>query len=186
VDDAELVEQARRGDTAAFGELVDRYRTAVHRAALAATGAPDESEDVAQEAFVSAFRHLGAFRGESSFKTWLLAITWRIALTRRKSLWTRLRRFRSSEEAPIVEPRTPGRSQEQQLVDGELVATVRRLVRSLPSKFRDPVMLSATGEYTFDEMAAMLGVPSGTLKWRAMEGRRRLKAKLAALGYESR
>ena len=86
-----LVRRAQAGDLDAFGELVERNRRAVFRAALAAVGSATEADDVAQEAFVTAFQKLETFRGESSFKTWLLAITWRKAIDRRKSIsrWMR-------------------------------------------------------------------------------------------------
>src|SRR5215467_9413788 len=83
-EDLELVRRA--GDVAAFGELVERNRRAVFRAALAAVGSATEADDVAQEAFITAFQKLDGFRGEASFKTWLLSITWRKAIDRRKSV----------------------------------------------------------------------------------------------------
>ena len=61
--------------------------------------------------------------------------------------------------------------------------TVRRLVARLPRSYREALMLSAAGDYTFDEMSAALGVPAGTLKWRVSEARRQLREKLRALGY---
>jgi DNA-directed RNA polymerase specialized sigma24 family protein len=60
---------------------------------------------------------------------------------------------------------------------------VRRLVGTLPDTLRVPLLLAASGDYTFDEMAEALSVPAGTLKWRVSEARRRLKMKLRALGY---
>ena len=81
-----LVRRAQAGDLDAFGELVDRNRRAVFRAALAAVGSATEADDVAQDAFMTAFQKLGTFRGDSTFKTWLLTITWRKAIDRRKSL----------------------------------------------------------------------------------------------------
>ena len=76
----------RRVTREAFGELVERNRRAVFRAALAAVGSATEADDVAQEAFVTAFQKLDGFRGEASFRTWLLSITWRKAIDRRKSV----------------------------------------------------------------------------------------------------
>jgi RNA polymerase sigma-70 factor, ECF subfamily len=84
VTDAELVALARQGDQQAFGELVTRHQAAVYRAALAAVGSAAEAEDAAQEAFISAYRRLGAFRGDASFKTWLLTIAWNEAINRRR------------------------------------------------------------------------------------------------------
>src|SRR5262249_36662463 len=88
VTDAALVERARAGDAEAFGELVDRHRDAVFRAALAALRDRAEADDAAQDAFLLAYRRLSTFRGESSFRTWILSIAWRAALDRRRS-WRR-------------------------------------------------------------------------------------------------
>jgi RNA polymerase sigma-70 factor (ECF subfamily) len=183
VSDAELVARARQGDTAAFGELVDRHRAAVYRAAQAALGSASEAEDVAQEAFLAAYRKMASYRGEASFKTWLLTIAWRRALSHRRSLVTRWRRFVSGElpEAPVPDAR--GRTPEATLIDAEMAEHVRRLVRALPARLRDPLLLSAAGEQTYREISFILGIPEGTLKWRVAEARRRLKDRLVRLGY---
>ena len=180
MSDAELVERARAGDQAAFGILVDRYQHIVVRAARAVVGRGDEAEDVAQEALLKAFRHIGRFRGEASVKTWLLAITWRHALSHRRSIAVRMRRFVTADE-PFDPPATAP-LQDKALADLELQRSVARAVRSLPAKYREALMLFATGDHTFDEMSQALGVPAGTLKWRVSEARRRLKEKLERMG----
>jgi len=60
---------------------------------------------------------------------------------------------------------------------------VQRLVRALPARLRDPLLLCASGEQTYHEIASVLGIPEGTLKWRVAEARRRLKERLGRLGY---
>jgi RNA polymerase sigma-70 factor (ECF subfamily) len=182
VTDAELVERARAGDQAAFGVLVDRYQHVVVRAARAVLGRHDEAEDVAQDVFLRAYRRIGGFRGEASVKTWLLAITWRHALSQRRSIAVRMRRFIAHDDEQRFDPPSAGRPQDQVLADVELQRTVARLVRTLPAKYREALMLFATGDHTFDEMSQALGVPAGTLKWRVSEARRRLKEKLGSLG----
>lgn len=185
VSDADLVARARRGDTAAFGELVDRHRAAVYRAAHAALGSAGEAEDVAQEAFLAAYRRMDSYRGEASFKTWLLKIAWRQALSRRRGLVSRWRRFVST--ADPAEPTAPEgrreRTPEATLIDAEMAGHVQRLVRALPARLRDALLLSAAGEQTYHEIALVLGIPEGTLKWRVAEARRRLKDRLVRLGY---
>ena len=64
----------------------------------------------------------------------------------------------------------------------ELQREVARVVRALPAKYREALMMFATGDHTFDEMSQALGVPAGTLKWRVSEGRRRLREKLLRQG----
>jgi RNA polymerase sigma-70 factor, ECF subfamily len=188
--DLELVRRAQAGDTHAFGELVERNRRAVFRAALAAVGTAAEADDVAQEAFVTAYRKLGSFRGESQFRTWLLSITWRKAIDRRKSLSRWLRMTVSPRQDPGEETFDPmermmsaGRSQEDTLVDDELQRNVTRLIGTLPRKLRDALLLAGSGEHTYEQIGQMLGAPIGTVKWRVSEARRVLKRKMTALGY---
>ena len=187
--DLDLVRRAQAGDTDAFGELVERNRRAVFRAALAAVGSPAEADDVAQEAFVTAYRKLSGFRGEAAFRTWLLAITWRKAIDRRNSMtrWLRLTvsgpEFGDDTPDVMDNAAASGRSQEEDLVAAELQQTLRRLIRTLPKKLRDALLLSGSGDYSYEEIARMLDAPVGTVKWRVSEARRLLKQKLTALGH---
>jgi RNA polymerase sigma-70 factor (ECF subfamily) len=183
VSDPELVERARRGDDAAFGTLVDRHRTAVFRAALAALGTREDAEEVAQEAFVAAFQHLQDFREDASFKTWLLSIAWRKALTRRRTVRTFLRRFVQPPEDTEWQVPDAGRTQEQAVLDDELHGHIRREIARLAPKFRDALLLASAGEHGYNDIAGMLGIPVGTLKWRVNEARRQLKVRLAAVGF---
>jgi len=183
VSDPELVERARRGDDAAFGTLVDRHRTSVFRAALAALGVREDAEEVAQEAFVAAYRHLEDFREDASFKTWLLSIAWRKALTRRRTVKTFLRRFVQPPEDTEWQVPDVGRSQEQAVLDQELREHLRREISRLAPKFRDALLLASAGERSYNDIAGMLGIPVGTLKWRVNEARRQLKGRLAGMGY---
>ncbi len=189
--DLELVGRAQAGDVEAFGELVERNRRAVFRAALAALGSPAEADDVAQEAFVTAYRKLGSFRGDSAFRTWLLSITWRKAIDRRTSMtrWLKLTVAPPRDDAgdEMFDPmdRVPAlvRSQEDSLADDELHRIVKRLIRTLPRKLRDALLLAGAGEHTYEQIGQMLGTPVGTVKWRVAEARRVLRRKLSALGY---
>jgi len=183
VSDPELVERARRGDHAAFGTLVDRHRTSVFRAALAALGTREDAEEVAQEAFVAAYRHLQDFREDASFKTWLLSIAWRKALTRRRNVKTFLRRFVQPPEDTEWQVPDAGRTQEQAVLDDELRGHIRREISRLAPKFRDALLLASAGEHSYSDIAGMLGIPVGTLKWRVNEARKQLKARLAEVGY---
>ena len=175
----------------AFGDLVQRNRRAVFRAALAAVGSPDEADDVAQEAFVTAFQKLSAFRGESSFKTWLLSITWRKAIDRRKSVTRWMQRLvtpRSPVEGgeewdPMQTLPSNALSQEDEAMTSDLQRRLRPLIASLPKKLRDALLLAGSGDHSYDEIGRMLGIPTGTVKWRVSEARKVLKQKMAAMGY---
>jgi RNA polymerase sigma-70 factor (ECF subfamily) len=185
-----LVRRAQAGDMDAFSELLDRNRRAVFRAALAGVGSAAEADEVAQDAFMTAFQKLGSFRGEASFKTWLLAITWRKAIDRRKRIgrWVQRLAGRPSnefgQEWDVVE-RLPSadRSQEDALMTLDLQRALRTLIASLPRKLRDPLLLACSGDYSYEQIAEMLSIPLGTVKWRVSEARKVLKQKLTAIGY---
>lgn len=186
--DLELVRRAQAGDAGAFEELVTRNRRAVFRAALAALGSAAEADDVAQEAFVAAYQKLDSFRGEAAFRTWLLSIAWRKALDRHKSLrrWFRLTvTARAGEEGEDVIERMPSsdRTPEEALAHDDRQRQLRRLIATLPAKLRHTLLLAGSGDYSYDQVAAMLNVPVGTVKWRVSEAKRVLKKKLDALGY---
>jgi RNA polymerase sigma-70 factor (ECF subfamily) len=182
VSDAELIELARNGDRAAFGDLVERYQHVVFRAALAALRSREDAEEVTQDAMVSAFQKLGSFRGESSFKTWLLTITWNRAMDRRRKIGHWFHRFVSHDSDDGFDLPSGQPSHETTLIAEESRREVRRLLATLPAKYREALLLSASGDHTFDEIGRLLGIPTGTAKWRAMEGRRLLKRKLTSRG----
>jgi len=190
-EDLELVRRAQAGDVAAFGELVERNRRAVFRAALAAVGSATEADDVAQEAFVTAFQKLDGFRGEASFKTWLLAITWRKAIDRRKSVTRWMQRLvhpsQTGEAGEVWDPmdrlEARGQSQEDDVMTSDLQRRLRPLIASLPKKLRAALLLAGSGDHSYEEIGQMLKIPVGTVKWRVSEARKVLKQKMAAMGY---
>lgn len=193
--DLELVERAKSGDSSAFGELVDRHHRAALRAARAALGSPQEADDAAQEAWMAARARLGDFRGDAGFRTWLLAIVWHKALDRRRSLVRWMTRLVSLDRSATSDEAGPAWadtreaadhrafSPEQTTLARELRAEVQRLVSALPARLRDPLLLVGSGDYTYEEVAAMLGEPVGTIKWRVSDARRQLRVKLARRGF---
>ena len=182
MSDAELIELARTGDRAAFGALVERYQQVVFRAAFAALRSREDAEEVAQDALLLAYRKLGGYRAESSFKTWLLAITWNRAMDRRRRTGEWLRRLVSRQDTRDLDVAVGKPSRETTMIAEEARLDVRRLLGTLPARYRDALLLSASGDHTFEEIGRILGVPTGTAKWRAMEGRRLLRKKLVSRG----
>ena len=184
-----LVAAARAGDRAAFEELVSLHYRSVFRTAMAALQRREDAEDVTQDAFVLAWRKVAGFRGDSSFKTWLLTIVWRQALDKRRS---RMRWWqRTSSGRPGNGRDEPGRNDDEidrlATLDADpervtearhRVKQVRALIEGLTPKLRDTLLLAASGEYGYDEIASMLGVPLGTVKWRVAEARRIIQGRL--------
>ena len=177
--DAELVLLARQGDADAFDQLVLRHQAAAYRAALAALRSPAEAEDAVQEAFVRAWSRLDRFRGDASFRTWLLTIVWNRALSRRRSLSRWWRRHSELDDAAAVESetRSPGAA------DAEMRRHASAAIQRLSPKLRDTLLLAQSGEYDYAAIGEMLKIPVGTVKWRVSEARKKVRAELAALGY---
>jgi RNA polymerase sigma-70 factor, ECF subfamily len=150
---------------------------------MAAIRSAADAEDVMQETFMLAFQRLRGFRHEASFKTWLLTIAWHRALHRRRSLMWHVKRMVTVNEEfqqPVL-PRAP--SVEQTLMARERGRDLRRLILKLPARLRDPLLLKATGHVDYEEMAQILGIPTGTARWRVSEARRLLRLKLARMGH---
>jgi RNA polymerase sigma-70 factor, ECF subfamily len=187
LETARLARLAREGDRDAFARLVDLHQQSAWRVAMAALGRPEEAEDAAQDGFLSAWRNLGALRDDDRFRPWLLSIVWRKALDRRRGLkaWLRVVALRRGddegamwtiEDSPDLAP-----SPETAAMSRSEAAAARKVIAGLPAKLRDPLLLAASGDYRYEEIAAMLGTPVGTVKWRVSEARRIVRSKLERL-----
>ena len=179
--DDELVGLARAGDADAFDQLVVRHQAAVFRASFAALRVREEAEEAAQDAFVRAWKQLRTFRGNSTFRTWLLSIAWNRAISRRRSLTSWLARRAPLADAGLVAGSDRGPF--EALCDRELAHQVAAAIEGLSPKLRDALLLAQAGEYGYDDVAAMLKIPVGTVKWRVSEARRQVRERLAARGY---
>jgi len=132
-----LVLSAQQGDAQAFGSLVALYQTAVRRAAVAALGASTDADDVAQDAFLLAWRKLPGFRGESSFRTWLLTITWRQALDRRRRQarwWARTSPPPYPVDVEVAFGPDPSPNPEQGALSRDLARRIAALIAALTPK----------------------------------------------------
>ena len=183
-----LVRLARDGDKDAFAALVDLHQQSAWRVAMAALGRAEEAEDAAQDGFLSAWRNLANLREDDRFRPWLLSIVWRKAIDRRRGMrsWLRMvvaprgadadEQSWSIEDSPDLSP-TP----EAETISRSAAQAARKVIAALPRKLRDPLLLAASGEYRYEEIAVMLDIPLGTVKWRVSEARKAVKAKLARL-----
>jgi RNA polymerase sigma-70 factor (ECF subfamily) len=173
-----LIDAAKAGDREAFGDLVTLHQRVVRRAAMAALGAREDAEDAAQEAFVIAWRKLPGFRGDSLFRTWLLTIVWRKAIDRRRQRrlwWSRTQATRPDATGdPLDALAGDGPDPERTAISRDLAERVHGEILRLSPKLRDTLLLASSGEHTYPEIATMIGVPLGTVKWRVAEARRLL------------
>ena len=174
-EEAELVKRAGQGDHDAYELLMRRHEQAAFRAAFLIVGSAADAEDVAQEAFVKAFRALGRFRAGAPFRPWLLRIVGNEARNHRRASGRRdFHQFR----AVMLEPVGPEDTPDEQLLRGEerrrLLATVSRL----PPGERTAVVARYLVGLSEAEAAALLRVPRATLKMRAWRGLQRLRREL--------
>jgi RNA polymerase sigma-70 factor, ECF subfamily len=175
-----LIDTARAGSREAFGELVTMHERVLFRTALAVLGSREDAQDATQEAFIVAWRKLGGFRGDATFRTWLLTIVWRKALDRRRKrqAWWRGRQAPRAEADPLDALAAAAPDPERSAVARDEARRVAVEIGRLSPKLRDTLLLAASGEHSYDQIAALLAVPLGTVKWRVSEARRLLTASL--------
>ena len=180
-----LVALARTGDRAAFGQLIEGHLGAARRVALAAVGQHSDADEAVQEASVAAWKRLDALNDPAAFRGWFLRIVWRKAVDRRRSLRSWLHHFSSSatEDQQPIDFASTDAAPDQALLSHELHGAIVQVVRSLPRKLREPFLLAASGDHRYEEIAAMVGAPIGTIKWRIAEARRIIRIKLEHLGF---
>ncbi len=184
-----LAVRARAGDSDAFSALVDLHYRSARRVAVAALGNLEDADEAVQEACLTAWRRIDRLDDPAAFRAWLLRITWRKALDRRRSQATwfqRIRRPRDAEAFAIDRIADARAGPADQLLADERDRVLAQMIRSLPPRLRDPLLLAATGEHRYEEIAALLRVPLGTVKWRMVEARRVLREKLERLGFGDR
>ena len=182
-----LAVQARDGSADAFCALIDLHERAARRVASVALGDTADVDEAVQDACLTAWRRIGQLDDPASFRAWLLRITWRKALDRRRSVVRLLKRVigpsRSVDDDPLADIRDDRLSIDEALVRQERDRAIAQMIRSLPARLRDPFLLAAAGDHRYEDIAAMLGVPTGTVKWRVSEARRVLRGKLTRLGW---
>jgi len=187
--DRSLVEEAAGGSREAFDELVRRYQGQIVNLARAMTNSDDQADDLAQEAFVRAWRSIGSFRSDATFRTWLYGVALNVIRTHRtrRSRWLRLfssdTRDTSSEGSPI-DRGTADDGIERPLAMRQLID---RALAALPVELSEAVVLRDVEGLEYQEIAAALGVPIGTVESRIFRGRKRLRSLLRPVkGWISR
>ncbi|MBB5776983.1 RNA polymerase sigma factor [Nonomuraea jabiensis] len=171
MNDDEAIGRSLAGDQAAYEVLVARYSALAHRTAFM-LGAGDEAEDVVQEAFVKAFRHLPGFRRDSPFRPWLLRIVANEThnLTRSRGRRSELA-LRLSATASAAAPDDP----EGDAVAGDRRSRLLEAVRRLPERERQAVVCRYFLQLTEAETAQVLDWPVGTVKSSTHRGLARLR-----------
>lgn len=184
-EDAALVERALNDDLAAFEQLVTRYQDKITGFAARMLSDRDEAEDVAQEVFIKAYRHLESFRGASSFSTWLYRITTNLCIDRVRAKKRRPQSAYSLDE-PIDREEDSGKREiadltfepSGQIERDELRLQVRQTMAEMPEKQRSVLVMCDLQGMAYEEIAQVLGCPIGTVKSRLFHARADLARRL--------
>jgi RNA polymerase sigma-70 factor (ECF subfamily) len=184
-DEGRLVKASQQGDQDAFAILVQRHQRRVFNLSLRLVQDYDEASEITQEAFLSAWQGLPAFRGEARFSTWLYRIAYHCGI---RQLEKRKREM-ALQEAMQEEQRIQIHAQEKDLEDiverHEQRALLRLSLEQLPARYRLILILRDFQEMTYQEMASKLALPIGTIKTHLFRARHLLKQRLLALALEN-
>lgn len=174
--DQELLSDHVSGDPHAFEELFNRHRDRLWAVALRTTGNPDEAADALQEAMISVLRSAASFRGDAAVTTWMHRIVVNACLDR-----IRRARVRSAVPLPGSDADRPDTLPDRRdaIAEKELQMVVEQALMELPEEQRVPIVLVDVEGYPVEEVAVLLGIPSGTVKSRCSRGRAKLAARLA-------
>lgn len=177
-----LVVRLKEREENAFEEAFELYKDMVYSLALKLLSDKSEAYDVTQDVFLTLYKQIRRFRGESSLKTWLYRVTLNQAANRNR--WWR-RRFNSRfssvsitggfEERASIEPISQDPSLDRQILSIEARKSIQDGLDALPFDQRAAVILRDVQQLTYEEIAATIGVSMGTVKSRISRGRERLR-----------
>ncbi|MEZ6093548.1 MAG: sigma-70 family RNA polymerase sigma factor [Pirellulaceae bacterium] len=179
-DDSFLIQATLDGKHEAFGHLVERYQDRLYGSLIHVLGCEAEALDIAQDAFVQAFRRLDSFRGQSAFYTWLFRIGRNLAISRlRRRKPTASLHNHDGEAIDIADQSTaPAGGIESEETIGQLHIALQRL----SEEHRTIIVLRELNEMDYDAIADVLEIPVGTVRSRLHRARQQLKQELEAIG----
>lgn len=179
MEEKELISKAKRGDQDAFGQLVLAHQNKVYSLCVHLLGSREEAEDMAQEAFLKAWRSLDSFLGESSFSTWMHRLTTNLCLDHLRKQARRqnisVAASLDDEETAIPEPAGQTGDPHEALERGERRRALAKGLRELPEHYRRPLVMREVGGMSYQEIAAALELDLGTVKSRIARAREALR-----------
>jgi RNA polymerase sigma factor (sigma-70 family) len=177
-EDTVLVEALAQRDPAVFDKWVEQHQASVARLARRLLGWPQDVDDVVQDVFLAAWKALPRFRGQSRVATWLTRITINKCRSHRRRQFLRLQWLMSPVARQVV---SGGASADQDVMDQEKSEQIRRVVRALPTRYREVVVLRYLEEMPVDSIGQVLGLARNTVEVRLHRARERLRLDLGGL-----
>ena len=171
--DSEVVQRVLGGDTALFETLMRRHNQRIYRAVRAVLRSDDEAEDVLQQAYLNAYKHLDQFAGDAQFSTWLTRIAVNQALAHRRK---RGIPFEEQGETEVADTRTL--DPERQAAASELRHLMEQEVEALPDSFRATFVMREVEGLSTNETASSLGISEDLVKTRLHRARSLLRDNL--------
>ena len=178
----ELIQAARQGDEVAFEALVRAYEKKVYCLALRMCGSGDDAFEIAQDAFLSAWRGLGSFRGESSFSTWLYRLTSNAAVDFLRRRRRQGESLSLDDEDSYYEAPDPAPGPQQRAESRELRQALAQGLAALSPEHRQVLLLRELQGLSYEEIAAALALDLDTVKSRIARARDRLRKYLLRSG----
>ncbi len=181
--DQQLIQQSLDGDDNAFDALVVRYQDRLVHSLEFALGSRDDALEVAQLAFISAWKRLETFRHEAEFYSWLYRIAMNAAISRNRRQrieTTSLDQLVASSGA-APEDSNPDADPSRQLSSEEHVRIVRRALQEVAEEFRQPLVMKEMDGFSYEQIASVLDIPLGTVRSRIFRARQELTERLKRL-----
>ncbi|MHA4845843.1 RNA polymerase sigma factor [Flavitalea antarctica] len=175
--DTEIIERTLAGDTRIFSELVKRYQNFVFTITLRYTPNREDAEEIAQDAFIKAFKSLASFRGESKFSTWLYTITTTSCLSYLRKKKLDIRSLDNEKVMAVVENQDSGMSANQMETKSRQ-AMVNEAIQLLSADDANILTLFYKGEQSLEEISVVMGIEANAVKVRLHRARARLKEKM--------
>ncbi|MBX5480784.1 MAG: sigma-70 family RNA polymerase sigma factor [Myxococcaceae bacterium] len=191
-EDRDLLARAQAGDISAFEALVERHRDHVFGLAMRMTRSEADAAEITQDTFLSAYQHLGTFRGDAAFGSWVYRIAANNALMR-----MRRQRVKSAaeqelsgpdfnERGALIDQPSPewARAGEDQLIDAELGQAIRQATEKLPDAYREVFLLKDVDGLSYEEIAEITGDSVPAIKSRLHRARLALREAIDAFYRE--
>jgi len=184
--DAELVARVQRGDKQAFDLLVLKYQRKIMRLLSRMIRDSAEIEDVAQEAFIKAYRALPQFRGESAFYTWLYRIAintarnW-LAQNNRRPSTPSAQENEDGETFDATDNLTDSSNPESEMASRQIAETVNKAMNDLPEDLRNAIVMREIDGMSYEDIAESMSCPIGTVRSRIFRAREAIATKLRPL-----